>query len=80
MNGISNLSFKIYSGRPALMFNSDAILALFSGNAKFMQGLQIYLQSRDYSNLKSDFQLGKGKIKSACSECGVGRTHVLDSW
>ncbi|KAK3229154.1 hypothetical protein Dsin_001035 [Dipteronia sinensis] len=66
--GISNLSFKIYLARPALMFNSDAILALYSGNAKFMKGLQIYLQSRDYSNLKSDFLLGKGKITVSCIE------------
>ncbi|TXG72868.1 hypothetical protein EZV62_001447 [Acer yangbiense] len=67
-HGISNLSFKIYLARPALMFNSDAILALYSGNTKFMQGLQVYLLSRDYSNLKSDFQLGKGKITVSCIE------------
>ncbi|KAH7572769.1 hypothetical protein JRO89_XS03G0009900 [Xanthoceras sorbifolium] len=67
-HGISNLSFKISLARPALMFNSDAILALYSGNTKFMQGLQIYLLSRDYSNLKSDFQLGNGKITVSCIE------------
>ncbi|KAI9193803.1 hypothetical protein LWI28_000314 [Acer negundo] len=67
-HGISNLSFKIYLARPALVFNSDAILALYSGNTKFMQGLQVYLLSRDYSNLKSDFQIGKGKITVSCIE------------
>ena len=67
-HNISNLSFKISLSRPALMFNSDAIITLYSGNTKFVQGLQIYLLSRDYSNLKSDFQHGNGKIKVSCIE------------
>lgn len=67
-HGISNLSFKISLTRPALVFNSDSILALYSGNTKFLQGLQIYLLSRDHSNLKSEFQLGNGKIMVDCIE------------
>ncbi|MBA0551565.1 hypothetical protein Golob_022442 [Gossypium lobatum] len=38
------------------------------GNSKFAQGLQIYLLSRDHSCLKSEFQLGRGKIKVDCIE------------
>lgn len=67
-HGISNLSFKISLTRPALVFNSDSILAFYSGNTKFLQGLQIYLLSRDHSNLKSEFQLGNGKIMVDCIE------------
>ncbi|XP_044509328.1 isoleucine--tRNA ligase, cytoplasmic-like [Mangifera indica] len=67
-HGISKMSFKISLARPALVFDSDAILALCSGNTKFMQGVQIYLLSRDHSNLKSDFQRGNGKIVVSCIE------------
>ncbi|KAJ4723257.1 Isoleucine--tRNA ligase, cytoplasmic [Melia azedarach] len=67
-HGISKLSFKISLARPTLVFNSDAILALYSGNSKFAQGLQIYLLSRDHSNLKSEFQHGNGKITIDCIE------------
>ncbi|CAH8277599.1 unnamed protein product [Arabidopsis lyrata] len=59
---VSKLSFKISLARPALKFNEDAILALFSGDEKFARGLQAYLLSRDQSNLKSEFQQGNGKI------------------
>ncbi|XP_031257893.1 isoleucine--tRNA ligase, cytoplasmic-like [Pistacia vera] len=62
------MSFKISLARPALAFDSDAILALYSGNTKFLQGVQIYLLSRDHSNLKSDFQHGNGKIMVNCIE------------
>ncbi|KAJ0080648.1 hypothetical protein Patl1_11314 [Pistacia atlantica] len=67
-HGISKISFKISLARPALAFDSDAILALYSGNTKFLQGVQIYLLSRDHSNLKSDFQHGNGKIMVNCIE------------
>ncbi|KAJ0018057.1 hypothetical protein Pint_11195 [Pistacia integerrima] len=67
-HGISKMSFKISLARPALAFDSDAILALYSGNTKFLQGVQIYLLSRDHSNLKSDFQHGNGKIMVNCIE------------
>ncbi|XWS43910.1 hypothetical protein CRYUN_Cryun16bG0145300 [Craigia yunnanensis] len=66
--GISNMSFKISLARPALFFKSNAILALYAGDTKFAQGLQIYLLSRDHSSLKSDFQLGQGKMKVDCIE------------
>ncbi|XVF08373.1 hypothetical protein REPUB_Repub06bG0221000 [Reevesia pubescens] len=66
--GISNMSFKISLARPALVFKSNAILALYAGNTKFAQGLQIYLLSRDHSCLKSEFQLGHGKMKVDCIE------------
>ncbi|KAJ6860049.1 isoleucine--tRNA ligase [Populus alba x Populus x berolinensis] len=59
---ISKLSFTIYLARPALVFKSDAILSLYGGNAKSVHGLETYLLSRDHSNLKSEFQLGDGKI------------------
>ncbi|KAB5548413.1 hypothetical protein DKX38_011819 [Salix brachista] len=35
---------------------------LVSGNTKSAHGLETYLLSRDHSNLKSEFQLGDGKI------------------
>ncbi|KAF7827268.1 isoleucine--tRNA ligase, cytoplasmic [Senna tora] len=60
-HGISGMSFGITLARPALMFNSKAILALFSGEAKFGHNLQTYLLSRDHSNLKSEFQERNGK-------------------
>uniref|UniRef100_A0A6N2MMD3 isoleucine--tRNA ligase n=1 Tax=Salix viminalis TaxID=40686 RepID=A0A6N2MMD3_SALVM len=59
---ISKLSFAIYLARPALVFKSDAILSLYGGNTKSAHGLETYLLSRDHSNLKSEFQLGDGKI------------------
>ncbi|XP_059654270.1 isoleucine--tRNA ligase, cytoplasmic-like [Cornus florida] len=66
--GISNLEFIITLARPALMFNCDVLLALYTGDTKFAQGLQTYLLSRDYHNLKLEFQLGNGKIKVDCIE------------
>ncbi|KAH8502420.1 hypothetical protein Peur_066323 [Populus x canadensis] len=59
---ISKLSFTIYLARPALVLKSDAILSLYGGNSKSAHGLETYLLSRDHSNLKSEFQLGDGKI------------------
>lgn len=38
-------------------------LLMVAGNSKFAQGLQIYLLSRDHSCLKSEFQLGRGKVR-----------------
>ncbi|XP_075511214.1 isoleucine--tRNA ligase, cytoplasmic [Primulina tabacum] len=67
-HGISNLSFTIILTRPALVFNTDAIAALYAGNTKFAQGLQAYLLMRDYNNLRGEFQLGKGKINVNCIE------------
>ncbi|KAJ1420666.1 hypothetical protein SESBI_14243 [Sesbania bispinosa] len=60
-HGISNMSFGITLARPALMFNTQAILSLFTGDAKLAYNLQTYLLSRDHSNLKSEFQDGNGK-------------------
>ncbi|CAH8283048.1 unnamed protein product [Eruca vesicaria subsp. sativa] len=65
---VSKLSFKISLARPALKFNEDAIVALYSGDEKFARGLQAYLLSRDHSNLKSEFQQGNGKITISCIE------------
>ncbi|XP_057499526.1 isoleucine--tRNA ligase, cytoplasmic-like [Actinidia eriantha] len=67
-HGISNLAFTITLTRPALVFNSNAILSLHGGNTKFANGLQTYLMSRDHHNLKSEFQLGSGKVKVDCIE------------
>lgn len=61
-SGISDFSFKITLTRPSLSFSTDAIQALYEGNAKFAQGLQTYLLSRDHSVLKSEFQHNHGKI------------------
>jgi hypothetical protein len=36
--------------------------SMVAGNMKFAQGLQTYLLSRDHSVLKSEFQLGNGKV------------------
>ncbi|KAG7557311.1 Aminoacyl-tRNA synthetase class Ia anticodon-binding [Arabidopsis suecica] len=62
------LSYKISLARPALKFNEEAILALYSGDVKSATGLQTYLLSRDHSNLKSEFQAGDGKITVSCVE------------
>ncbi|CAK9141640.1 unnamed protein product [Ilex paraguariensis] len=66
--GIANLAFVITLARPALMFNLDSIIALYAESTKFAQGLQTYLLSRDYPNLKSEFHRGNGKIKVNCIE------------
>lgn len=66
--GISGLNFVIHLARPALVFNSDAISLLCSGDTKFAQDLQIYLVSRDHSNLKAEVQIGNGQIKIECIE------------
>ncbi|KAM7488581.1 hypothetical protein LguiB_026065 [Lonicera macranthoides] len=65
---VSELSFTITLARAALVFNTDAILALYTGETKYSQALQTYLLSRDHYNLKSEFQLGRGKIKVSCIE------------
>ncbi|KAK4566798.1 hypothetical protein RGQ29_002877 [Quercus rubra] len=67
-HGISGMSFVISLTRPTLMFNLDAIHRLNAGNSKFAQGLETYLLSRDHTNLKSEFQLGNGKITVNCIE------------
>ncbi|CDP12689.1 unnamed protein product [Coffea canephora] len=66
--GISNLSFAVRLARPSLVFVPDAIVSLYAGNLKFAQGLQAFLLMRDLSNLKSEFQLGNGKIQVNCIE------------
>ncbi|KAJ7954573.1 Isoleucine-tRNA ligase cytoplasmic-like [Quillaja saponaria] len=55
------MSFTIILTRPALLFNSKAMHTLYPGNTKFVHNLQTYLLSRDYSNLKSEFQNGNHK-------------------
>lgn len=67
-HGISKLAFVIYLTRPALMFNLDSVLALYAENEKYARGFQTYLLSRDHYNLKSEFNLGNGKIKVDCIE------------
>ncbi|XP_076925325.1 isoleucine--tRNA ligase, cytoplasmic-like [Bidens hawaiensis] len=65
---ISNCDFQITLSRAALVFNEKAILDLYTGNTKHAQALQVYLLSRDHSNLKSEFQQGNGKITVSCIE------------
>ncbi|XP_068658596.1 isoleucine--tRNA ligase, cytoplasmic [Aristolochia californica] len=60
---ITGLSFAIRLARPTLVFNTKALFALYSGNEKYVLGLQTYLWSRDHTNLKSEFQLSKDKMK-----------------
>lgn len=67
-HGIANLSFSITLVRPALVFDSDGLAALYGGNAKFANGLKAYLLMRDHQNLKAEFQSGKGKITVSCIE------------
>ncbi|KAG5547964.1 hypothetical protein RHGRI_013602 [Rhododendron griersonianum] len=67
-HGISNLAFSITLARPALLFNSNAVLALYGEDTKFANGLQTYLLSRDHHNLKSEFHLGNGKVTVDCIE------------
>ncbi|PQM40320.1 isoleucine--tRNA ligase cytoplasmic [Prunus yedoensis var. nudiflora] len=67
-HGISGMSFVISLARPALVFNSDAILPLYLGNAESVRCLQTYLLSRDHATLKSEFQAGNGKITVDCIE------------
>ncbi|KAG1365421.1 hypothetical protein COCNU_12G004210 [Cocos nucifera] len=66
--GVSGVSFVISIAKPTLVFESDAILALFFGNKKHADGLKTYLSSRDLSNLKLEFHVGDGKIKVKCIE------------
>ncbi|EHA8588772.1 hypothetical protein COCNU_scaffold006606G000010 [Cocos nucifera] len=66
--GVSGASFVISIAKATLVFDSDAILSLFSGNKKHADDLQTYLSSRDLFNLKLEFQVGNGKIKVDCVE------------
>ncbi|KAL8153616.1 hypothetical protein V2J09_011376 [Rumex salicifolius] len=65
-HGISNMSFTVILSRTALVFIPNALLQLFGGNEKFVQGLEVYLQNRDYHKLKAEFQAGNGKIIVDC--------------
>ncbi|KAF8402282.1 hypothetical protein HHK36_013234 [Tetracentron sinense] len=67
-HGISGLAFVVSLAKPTLTFSSDAVLALYAGNTKCTEGLQTYLLSRDHYNLKTEFQLGNGKITVDCIE------------
>ncbi|KAJ6810557.1 putative isoleucine--tRNA ligase, cytoplasmic [Iris pallida] len=62
-HGKSGLSFAISIAKPTLMFDPVAILELYSGNKKHAEGLKTYLLSRDLINLKTECQVGKGKIR-----------------
>ncbi|KAF6150031.1 hypothetical protein GIB67_002813 [Kingdonia uniflora] len=65
--GISGLpAFVIRLAQPALKFNEVHLLSLCSGNVDYADGLKMYLLSRDHSKLKSEFQLGQGKINVDC--------------
>ncbi|GAB2301140.1 hypothetical protein Dimus_035173 [Dionaea muscipula] len=69
-HAVSDLSFTITLSRTSLVFDADAVLKLYGGpgNTKLAQGLQVYLLSRDFNNLRAEFQVGKGKIKVDCIE------------
>ncbi|XP_074580214.1 isoleucine--tRNA ligase, cytoplasmic-like isoform X1 [Curcuma longa] len=63
---LPNVSFVISIAKPALVFDTEAIVALYSGDKKLADNLQTYLSSREVSNLKLEFQGGNGKIKVDC--------------
>uniref|UniRef100_A0A0D6QWU0 isoleucine--tRNA ligase n=1 Tax=Araucaria cunninghamii TaxID=56994 RepID=A0A0D6QWU0_ARACU len=60
--GVAGMSFTISLSRPALIFIKNALVALCSGNKKHMEGVQVYLLSREYSNLKAEFLSANGKV------------------
>ncbi|KAK1416993.1 hypothetical protein QVD17_26115 [Tagetes erecta] len=76
---VSNFDFQITLSRTALVFNEKAIVDLYSGNAKYAQALQVYLLSRDYDNLKSEFQQGNGKIKKEKNPLFYAGTKTLET-
>lgn len=59
---VSGVSFAISIATPTLVFPSEAILALCSGDKTHVESLQTYLRSREHCSLKSEFQAGNGKI------------------
>ncbi|KAG6497050.1 hypothetical protein ZIOFF_044936 [Zingiber officinale] len=65
---LPSVSFVVSIAKPALMFDTGAIVALYSGEKKLAESLQTYLLSRDLLNLKLEFQRGNGKIKVDCFE------------
>ncbi|WOK99491.1 isoleucine--tRNA ligase, cytoplasmic [Canna indica] len=65
---LPSVSFVISIAKPALVFNAGAIVTLYSGDKKHAENLQAYLLSRDHSNLRLEFQGGKGKVKVDCIE------------
>ncbi|XP_023756284.1 isoleucine--tRNA ligase, cytoplasmic [Lactuca sativa] len=67
-HNISNCDFEIILSTPTLTFNDNAILHLYTGNAKYAEALKVYLLSRDHSNLKLEFRRGNCKIKVDCIE------------
>ncbi|CAN6457025.1 unnamed protein product [Victoria cruziana] len=60
--GISGMSLVVSLSRPALAFDTSALLMLCSGNKTQVKGLKTYLLSRDYSNLRSEFQARGNKV------------------
>ncbi|EOA32665.1 hypothetical protein CARUB_v10015963mg [Capsella rubella] len=74
---VSKLSYRISLARPAVKFNEEAILALYSGDVKLAMRIQRYLLSRDHSKLKSEFEAGDGMITVSCIENQPPVTLVL---
>nr|CAD1839759.1 unnamed protein product [Ananas comosus var. bracteatus] len=66
-HGVCGMSFAISIAKPTVVL-SDALTPLFSENTKHVEAFQIYLSSRDLSNLKSEFLVGNGKVKLDCFE------------
>ncbi|KAG0483872.1 hypothetical protein HPP92_011956 [Vanilla planifolia] len=66
IHGVSGFSFAITITGPNIVFDFGSITQLFQGNNKHAEALRTYLLSRDHSKLKSEFQVGKGKIKVEC--------------
>ncbi|KAG0481484.1 hypothetical protein HPP92_012342 [Vanilla planifolia] len=66
IHGVSGFSFALTITGPNIVFDFGSITQLFQGNNKHAEALRTYLLSRDHSKLKSEFQVGKGKIKVEC--------------
>ncbi|KAH9624724.1 hypothetical protein KSS87_015623, partial [Heliosperma pusillum] len=72
-HGVYDMSFTISLSTPSLVFNDEALLSLYEGNSSSAQGLQVYLRSRDYNNLKFEFQAGNGKDDDFAHKGRYGR-------
>ncbi|GAB2218562.1 hypothetical protein Drorol1_Dr00001789 [Drosera rotundifolia] len=67
-HSISDLLFTITLSRTSLVFDFKSLLKLYGGNNEHAHCLEAYLLSRDYYNLRAEFQAAQGKIKVDCIE------------
>eukprot|EP00249_Psilotum_nudum_P022420 c28510_g1_i1 orf=452-4015(-) len=60
--GVGDGGFNIILTKPTLFFYNENLLQACSGNTNYLENIQVYLASRDPSNLKSEM-LGGSKLK-----------------